>query len=388
MIPWDQWNQKLTTGFASGEVGNVIYGQANSGNVQSGYLEPLDDYVTPEILGNWLPGLQAGVTYFGRIYALPTATNPHFTTFSATALEKWGTPELMTDVGTDRGKVTFDMIMEAGKKFGDKATRYFWGVPCDHGSILYWMFGSWLEGWGVKSWDDAEERWQAADSPDAVAAFQWCVDAAAAGVMPPGAMLPKWSDIDNLLWTENLGGRLQWAGMQTELETAQAAGQASKDFKLFYAAFPHKEGLGPFATGMAPIVYTVGKTAKPAVREASFQYANFLSGGDDAAQISWLIEGAFPGTKSGVKATEGHPKLSDPNIKWVLNTLMTQYKPEITGGNWQPVTNARSNKIFFTLDVWNYFVQQFQSLMLGQKTAEEMLKEIATKINTALGATV
>ena len=53
-------------------------------------------------------------------------------------------------------------------------------------------------------------------------------------------------------------------------------------------------------------------------------------------------------------------------------------------GKFVSATSASSYKIFFTLDVWNYFLQQFQSLMLGQKTAEEMLKEIATKINTAL----
>lgn len=81
--------------------------------------------------------------------------------------------------------------------------------------------------------------------------------------------------------------------------------------------------------------------------------------------------------------------MSDPNVKWVLNNAMA-YDPEITGGNFQPVFNPRSSKIFSAIqpDPYSYFVQQLQSMMLGQKTPEGMLKEIATKINTALGAKV
>jgi hypothetical protein len=33
-------------------------------------------------------------------------------------------------------------------------------------------------------------------------------------------------------------------------------------------------------------------------------------------------------------------------------------------------------------------MQEFQSLLLGQKTPQDMLKEIATKVNTALGAKI
>lgn len=388
LIPWDQWGQKIATGFASGQVANVIYSQHNAARVQSGLLEPLDDYLTPAITDNWVAGLKNALTFFGRVYGIPWAINPHFTTFSQTSLEKFGAAQLMTDVGADRGGVTFDLLNQYGQAYGDKATRYFWGVPMDHGSILYWMFGSWLEGWGVKSWDDAEERWQAADNPNAVKAVQWLVDAANAGVMPPAKSLPKWSDCDNFFWAGNMAGRLQWAGMQTELETAQAAGQAPPDFKLFFAAFPHTADVKPFAPGMSPIAYNVGKTNDPAIREASFTLANWLSS-DDSNQTSSLVEGQFPACKTGLAVVADHPKLADPNIKWVLNNLLS-YEPEITGGNWQPVTNARSSKILFAIqpDPFSYFVQQLQSIMLGQKTPEAMLKEIATTINTALGAKV
>jgi ABC-type glycerol-3-phosphate transport system substrate-binding protein len=207
--------------------------------------------------------------------------------------------------------------------------------------------------------------------------------------MPPAKSLPKWSDCDNFFWAGNMAGRLQWAGMQTELETAQAGGQAAKDFKLFFAAFPHTAEVKPFnAGGTDVIAYTVGRTNDATIREASFTYANWR-GVDDAVQTSWLVEGAFPASKSGVKAVANHPKMADPNIKWVLNNAAA-YEAEITGGNYQPIFNPRSSKIFGTLqpDQYNYFVLQLQSVMLGQKTVDGMLKEVAKTINTALGVKV
>jgi len=384
LIPWDQWNQKITTGFASGDVGNVMYSVANAGRTAAGLLDPVDDYLTEDMLSNWLPGLQQSVTVGGRIYCIPMFVNPWFTTFSQTALEKYGCGDLITEVGPDRDGVTFELMLKYGAMFRDKASRYFLGVPCDHGSILYWMFGSWLEAWGVKSWDDAEEKWIVAENPAAVDAFDWLVNAAKDGILPPGSSLPKWSDIDNFFYAENLAARFQWPGMQTELEVAQEAGQASADFKLFYAAFPHATADKARATGMYPISYSVGRTKDPNAREASFKFANFMAS-DTSNAAGILTEGVFPCYNDSIAALADHPKMEDENIKWILEKHV-KFEPEIINGNHQPMTNARSSRIFFELDPYNYFIQQFQSLMLGQKDSKGMLDEIAAYINGALGA--
>jgi ABC-type glycerol-3-phosphate transport system substrate-binding protein len=389
LIPWDQWTAKTVTGFASGQVANVVYGSMNASRITAGLFEPLDDYLTSDITDNWLTGMKEALTYSGRVYGIPWEVNPDFTVLDQTSLEKYGAGDIITQVGTDRSGVTFDLLMQEGLKYGDKKTRYMWGVPMDHGSILYWMFGSWMEGWGVKCWSDDETRWQAADNPNAEAALQWLLDAANSGVMPPAKSLPKWSDIDNLQWSGNLGGRIQWAGDIAELATAQAAGQASADFKIFFAAFPHKADVPAFGASMSPIAYDVGKTNDPAIRQASFTMANWLAS-DDSNQVMILVNGGFPACKSGLKIVSSHPLLKDPNINWTINTHMTKYAPEITGSNFQPIFNARSSDIFGQLqpDQYNYFVQQMQSMMLGQKTPAALLKEIATTINTALGVKV
>ena len=386
IIPWDQWGQKMTTAFASGDVGNVMYNVGNASRIASGLIEPIDDYVTDEMLANWLPGMQKSMTYGGRIYGVPFFVNPHFTTFSQTSLEKFGAADLLKDIGEDRANVTHDLMWEYGLKYGDKATRYFFGVPCDHGSILYWMFGSWLEGWGVKTWDEPEERWQAADFDESVQAFEWLVKGTDEGILPPGDSLPKWSDCDNFFWAENMASRLQWPGMQAELEVAQDAGQASPDFQLYYAAFPHRADLPAKATGIDPGAYNIGRTEDLNQREASFLFSYFMAA-DESNADGIITEGLTPAYKSSMVAIQDNPRLEDPNIKWMIESYLS-FEPEITGGNWQPKFNARSNKLFNELDPFNYFVQQYQSLMLKQKTPKEMLDEIAKYINTKLGAPV
>jgi ABC-type glycerol-3-phosphate transport system substrate-binding protein len=386
LIPWDQWNQKITTGFASGDIGNVMYNVVNPARIEAGLIDPIDDYVSADMLSNWVGGLQAASTVNNRLYSIPMFINPWFTTFSQTALEKYGCGDLITAIGEDRSEVTFDMMNEYGAKFGDKSSRYFFGVPNDHGSLWYWMFGSWLEAWGVKCWDDTEERWQAADSDDAVKAFEFLAKEADDGILPPRASLPKWSDCDNFFWSENMAMRFQWPGMQAELEVAQESGQASKDFKLVYAAFPHKAGEKAKATGMYPVSYNVGHTKDANVREASFKFANFMA--SDVSNAEGIItEGVFPCYKSSIESLQDSPRMADPNMKWVLNTQIN-FEPEISGGNYQPMFNARTSRIISEMDPYNYFIQQYQSLMLKQKTAKQMLTDIAKDINTRLGAKI
>jgi ABC-type glycerol-3-phosphate transport system substrate-binding protein len=282
--------------------------------------------------------------------------------------------------------LTFDLMDQYGKQFSDGKTRYFLGIPTDHGSVLYWGFGAWLNGWGVKLWSDDQERFIAHEQDNAVKAFQWIVDAQnQSKTLIPN--LPKWSDVDNFYWNLNAAMRMQWPSIQTELETAQVAGQAQKDFEIMLVGHPHTKEVGPFITNNPPVQYTIGRTADPKVREAAFMFANWL-GTDDSNAEGWFVNGFFPATKSGLKAVANHPFAQDPNRKWVLEQYLPNFKPGFAGANWNPANNARTAKIFNSLNPFDFCIQEYQSMLLGQKTPKDMLLEIATRINTALGAKV
>jgi multiple sugar transport system substrate-binding protein len=386
LIPWDQWGQKTATAFANGQVPNVLYGNWSIDKIMSGLIEPLDDYVTKDMLANWLPGEKEALTVLGRLYGLPAFVNPDMAALSKTALAKYGGADLLKAIGDDRSGLTFDLMDQFGKQFGDGKSRFFFGIPTDHSSVLYWGFGAWLNGWGVKLWSDDQERFIAHEQDNSVKAFQWLVDAQnKSKTLIPN--LPKWSDVDNFYWNLNAAMRIQWPGIQTELETAQAAGQAPKDFEIVLAGHPHTKEAGPFITNNPPVQYTVGRTADPKLREAAFTFANWLATDDSNAE-GWFVNGFFPSTKSGLKAVANHPFAKDPNRQWVLQQYLVNYKPGSDGGNWNPSRNARTAKIFNALNPFDFFMQEFQSLLLGQKTPQDMLKEIATKVNTALGAKI
>jgi len=387
LIPWDQWGQKVATAFATGTLPNVIYNQLTADRIQAGLFEPLDDYLSADMLGNWLPGLQNALNIFGRIYGIPAFLNPHMSALSKTALQKHGGEGIIEAAGDDRSGLTIEAMQEYGQGFSDGSTRFFFGVPTDHGSVVYWMFGSWLEGWGVQSWSDDEERWIVHEQDNAIKAFEWLVEAQNTWkILIPN--LPKWSDVDNFFWNLNCAMRYQWPGIQTELEVAQEAGQAPADFEIYLAGPPRLKEVEPFAAGSStPVNYNVCRTPEPDRREAAFRWANWLAT-DDSNALGWLVNGFFPSTKSGGAAVADHPFMEDPNRRWVLQVYLPTYAPETRGGNWMPMINARTAKIWNQLNPWEYYIQQFQSLLLGQKTAAEMLQEMAQRINGALGAKV
>jgi len=386
LVPWDQWGAKITTMFASGNLANVIYGNLNAARAAAGVFAPMDPFLTSAITDNWVGTAKAQLTFGGKVLGIPWCYNPSFMVMDQSSLEANGAGGIIQDVGADRSGLTFDMMSKYAAMYDDNKTRYFFGVPTDHGSIFYWMFGMWLEGWGVKDWNADQTKFIAADDPNAAKAMQWLLDGANNGVLPPAKTLPKWSDIDNFQWAGNLGMRYQWAGDNAELATAQAAGQAAKDFKLFFVGPPHSADVKPFGFGMDVAGYEAGAVSDAAQVEASFKFMNWVCT-DDAYAISTLVEGEFPATKSGIKACAGQPLLSDENVNWVLNTYIPNYPPEILGGDWNPTVNAKTQDVLSKLqpDEFTYFIQQLQSMFLGQKTPDAMMKEIQTTINTALG---
>lgn len=383
LIPWDQWGQKVTTGFASGDLPNVLYGQLSPDRVQAGIFEPLDDYVTPEMDADWLPGLRASLTFFGRMYGVPACADPPIAALSKSALDKHGGAGILEAIGEDRSNLTFDVLKEYGAEFSDGSTRYFMGVPTDHCSVGYWMFGAFLNGWGVNSWSDDEEKWIVAENDTAVEAFQWLVDLQSEGILMPN--LPKWSDVDTFYWGQNCAMRYHWAGIQTELAVAQEAGQAETPFEIVFAGYPHTEEVGPFSPNETPIHYTICRETDLAKREAAFRWAYWL-GADPSNTLGWVANlGVVPVTQAGIANIADHELMQNPNRKWEIDVYLQEFPRGIPGGNWQVVENTRTARIWNQLNPCEFYVQFLQSLLLGQQTPKEMLDAMAARINGALG---
>ncbi|MCC7354411.1 MAG: extracellular solute-binding protein [Anaerolineae bacterium] len=388
-IPWDQIGAKQSAAFANREVPNVFYFHPVFGAVaekaQAGLFDPVDDYVTKEELSNWNPGSQEGMSTGGRLYGFPVFLSPCTNAISKTALEKNGGAELLDKIGPNRDGLTFDLMKEYGAKFSDGKTRWFLGVPTDHGSVTYWAVGTWLKGWGVRLWDEKQERWVAHENPNAVKAMQWYLDAQNDWkIMVPN--LPKWSDVDNLVWGLNCAERFHTPGIQQELEVAQQAGQAPKEFQFVLTTFPRQPDVAPWSSGVTPFGYALGHETDPLKREAAGLFAKWL-GTDDSNAMGWFVNGFFPVTKTGSAIAAKHEWAKDPNVQWSLTNYLVNFKAEAPGEGYLfwPANNPRTTGIFNKNFGWEWWVQQYQALLLGKKTAEQFVMEIGKAINTALG---
>jgi len=390
LIPWDNWGAKVNAAFASGTLPNLLYGQPAGDKVLAGVFDPIDEYVTDEIKANWAPAMLTAATLFGRIYGIPTIGNPNMFALSKTALEKYGGADL---IPTDETRAfTLQNAEKMAAAFSDGASRYAFGIPVgDHPASIYFDMAQAMTGRGVQWWDDTFERFIAHENPRSIEALQWFVDAQTKGWLIPN--LPKWSDVDTFYWGLNCAGRGQWPGIQTELETAQAAGQAGSPFEIVLVSYPYDEKLEPYAAGTnGGGAFGVGKTADGAKRAAAFRLGNFYASEPWIGE-TWLVNGFFPTSKSQIDFVKDNPLLQDPNKRWVLDTYMTKYKPEPQTSQPMTVQNPRTAKILSEIKVIDYspsgyLIRNFQSLLLGQTTPEAMMKDMATTINTALGAKV
>jgi len=386
LIPWDQWGAKINPAIASGAVPNLLYGAPAPASVQAGVFDPVDDYVTADIKSQWAPYMLQANTVFGKVYGIPTFANPNMWALSKTALAKSGGADLMpTDAIRSFSYQTAEKMAE---KFSDGKTRYFMGVPVgDHPASIYMDVAQAFLGRGVAMFDDTGERFVAADNPRSVEALQWFVDMQKKGWMIPNQ--PKWSDVDTFYWTLNTASRSQWAGIQTELETAQAAGQAGKPFDIMLVTHMYDEKLEPHLAGAnGGGSFSVGRTTDTDKRAAAFRLGNYYAL-DPFVGEAWLVNGFFPTSKPQVAAVANNPILQDPNKQWVLNTYMGgKLKSEPLTSYISPPQNARTAKLLSGINIYDLWLKQFQSVLLGQKTPAAMMKELATTINTTIGAKV
>ena len=385
LIPWDNWNAKVQPALASGGVPNLLYGAPQPAWVQTGVFDPVDDFVTDDIKSQWAPYMLNANIVFGKIYGIPTFANPNMYALSKTALEKSGGADL---IPTDNlRKFSYQTAEKMAAAFSDGKERYFMGIPVgDHPASIYMDVCQALLGRGVALWDEGGERFIAHENERSVEALQWFVDMQTKGWMIPNQ--PKWSDVDTFYWTLKSAGRGQWAGIQTELETAQAAGQAGTPFDLVLVSHMYDEALEPHLAGAnGGGSFTVGKTTDPAKRAAAFRLGNYYAL-DSWVGEAWLVNGFFPTSQPQVAAVAENPILQDPNKQWCLNVYMKEYTSEPLTSYVSPPQNPRTAKLLTELNVFDLWRNLFQAVLLGQQTPADMMKEIGTTVNTTIGAKV
>jgi ABC-type glycerol-3-phosphate transport system substrate-binding protein len=380
VIPWDVWAQKRTASLTEGPAPDLMY-RLSPDVVTGGLVDPVDDLYTADDTGDLLPGAVAAMTREGKKYGVPWIGNPAVLVFNKTLAQEKGALDLLPTGDTPRD-LFWPQYIELMKKVSDGKQVYGLGVAAGHWSaVIGWMLGGWMKLYGAKIWsDDQETKYVLHQDDNAYKALDTYVSLVKDGLLVPGT--PKWEDLDQLWYRNQLLSRGHWAAVDTELDAAVKAGTAAKKFDLTYTLFPRADGQPAGVDhNNDGNIFPKGKDA--AKRKAAFDFAMWLGRNNDAA-VGIGGNGFFPVGKAGAAAAGSEIFGSRPEYQWVLKQAMPiAALPKSVSG---PQNNPNTVEKWAKADVDKLYYATWESIVTLQRPPREALKELGDRINQAIGA--
>lgn len=380
VIPWDVWAQRRTASLTQGPAPDLMY-RLTPDVVTGGLVTPVDDKYTPADEEDLLAGAIAALTREGKRFGVPWIGNPAVLVFNRTLVEEKGALDLLPDGDTPRD-LFWPQYIELMKAVSDGQNTFGLGVAAGHWSaVIGWMLGGWMRLYGARTWENEnEERFVLHEDDNAHKALETYQMLVKEGLLVPGT--PKWEDLDQLWYRDQLLSRGHWAAVDTELDAAVQAGTAARKFDLVYTQFPRAEGEPP---GMdhnndGNIFPNTGDAAK---QQAAFDFAMWLAR-DPKAAIGIGGNGFFPVGLEGAAAAESAVFGSRPQYQWVLNHGMPiDAIPKSVSG---PQNNPNTVEQWAKIDADSLYYATWESIVTGQRAPREALQELGTRINRAIGA--
>jgi ABC-type glycerol-3-phosphate transport system substrate-binding protein len=379
VIPWDVWAQRRTAALTEGPAPDLMY-RLSPDVVTGGLVDPVDDKYSAEDTGDLLPGAIEAMTREGKKYGVPWIGNPAVLVFNKSLADEKGALDLLPDGDTPRD-LFWPQFIELMKKVSSKDT-YGLGVAAGHWSaVIGWALGGWLKLYGAQTWSDANETKYVLHEDDntykALDTYSSLVDQ---GLLVPGT--PKWEDLDQLWYRNQLLARGHWAAVDTELDAALKAGTAAKKFDLTYTLFPRAEGVDAAVDhNNDGNIFPKGTDA--AKRDAAFQFAMWLGRDVDAA-IGIGGNGFFPLGHAGASAADSAVFGSKPQYQWILKHAIPL--PAIAKSVSGPVNNPDTVAAWGKANIDNLYYATWESIVTKQRPARDAMKELGDRVNKAIGA--
>src|SRR3954469_4535485 len=317
VIPWDVWAQRRTAALTEGPAPDVMY-RLSPDVVTGGLVDAVDAKYTPQDQADLLPGAIEAMKREGKLYGVPWIGNPAVLVFNKTLAEQKGAADLLPNGDTARD-LFWPQYIDLMKKVAGKQT-YGVGVAAGHWSaVIGWALGGWMKLWGAETWSDANEtKYVLHESDAAHTAVDTYLSLVDQGLLVPGT--PKWEDLDQLWYRNQLLSRGHWAAVDTELDAALKAGTAAKKFELTYTLFPRAEGQ-PAAVDHNNDGNIFPKAKDTAKEDAAFTFAMWLARDKDAAP-GIGGNGFFPIGMDGAVVADKAVFASRPEYGWILKHAM------------------------------------------------------------------
>jgi ABC-type glycerol-3-phosphate transport system substrate-binding protein len=380
VIPWDVWPQRRTASLTQGPAPDLMY-RLSPDVVNSGLVEEVDALYKPEDESDLLAPAIAAMTREGHRYGVPWIGNPALLIFNRSMVEKAGALDLLPDGDTPRDLFWPQYIELMKKVKGSSTDTYGVGFAAGHWSaIIGWALGGWLKLWGAKTWsDDTESKYVLHEDDNTYKALDTYVQLVKDGLLVPGT--PKWEDLDQLWYRQQLLSRGHWAAVDTELDAAVKAGTAAAKFDLVYTQFPRADGADPGVDHNND--GNVFPMANAGGRQAAFDFGMWLAR-DSKAAVGIAGNGFFPIGKAGAAIASKEIMSSKPQYQWVLNQALNV--PAIPKSVSGPVNNPHTVEQWAKIQADNLYYATWESIVTLQRPPREAMKELGDRINRGIGA--
>lgn len=363
-LKWEDLSTKVTAAIAAGSPPDVLkdYLGRTSGYAWQGLLEPLENALPQEELDDYLPDLIDQYTIDGHLHGLPL-----FYWITAMAGNKaiWDEAGATDLLPLDDGEWTFDEFEAALKAVQKPDELWPLGlqVASEQGDYMYLAY---MWGQGATLYPPGDYSVSALNSPEGVAGVNKIVEWVDEDLIEPGAVTITGQDLNNMFYagqTAIMGNSL---AAKTSLERAEKEGRVTTDIDLFFATFPHAEGVKTGGMAAGPTGAVVFKQDDPEKRYWAIEFARYLASPD--LQREYCINSnQFPSRKS-----VGTPLAGDPDYEKLLGWVKA-YGLEDMG---------LASPSYYEMRVQLF--PRLQAAMLGDKTPEEALANYEKAANEVL----
>jgi multiple sugar transport system substrate-binding protein len=385
-LTWQEGGQKVSVALAAGEPPDVMFAYFNPAWIETGYVMPLDDYMTDEEKADFgEPSLDA-YTYQGHIYGFPIWK------------QLWNVSankELLEEAGIDWERIqeegwTFDEFLETATlltKEEGRLGKKQWGLVYNG----TWANGGLPEMWQLWNMNSGmpypvdENGKFLYDDPRALENLQRIISySTEAGVSPP-----ENPAIENQVMTDMFNnweaamiarsGPYIVPAQQQRCANIEAGTEEGTCIEPVMLPFPHMEGEaeGTVAAVPAHIVYKGDTDKGEAFYNMAIEFARFLSSAEgDCRWAADLYE--VPARDSAIEfcAENGLLDMNDPNMVFFKKYFDRAAVGSITR---TPELNEKVTKLQQEAIFPNY-----EAALLGAMGADEAFNNIVTQANQIL----
>ena len=346
VAPWDSLQQKLTTDISAGTNADlsIVATRWLLDYVQQGVVDSLDDRITDELRGRFIPTFLTPSVLDGKTYGLPVA---------ASARAMYYNKDIFSKAGYDAAPATWDDLKAAAAKIKETSPDvYAFGLQGKEiETDFYFNYAFWSYGGDIikdgKSGLDSEAAIEAAKL------YKGFIDA---GYTQPGVTSYSREDVQNLFKQGKVASVITAPFLSNQIK-AEAP-------KLNYGVAPVPAGpRGDRATYGVTDSIVLFKNSKN--KDEAWKFLDFIFSAEMRTKFD-KVEGFLP-----VNAEEAKdPMFADNADLKVFTSLLpdARFAPVIPG--WEEIADATTTAV--------------QKVYLGEAEAGPAFKEAAEKINGIL----